>query len=270
VSLLRDALMEAARERHTSPHASTVILRDSPPHELPRTPTPARRAIDRGTTRDLGPSSLEAQQYANLCTLILLALRGSTSRVVVVTSATPGEGKSVTATNLAVSIARQAENRVVLVDADLRAPCVDRLLGVPNLPGLADYLGDTAALPDVLRPSPVEGLVVLPAGRPTTSPTLLLTSPRLSSLVTALRERFADIIIDSGPVLSLADPHVLASLADGVLLVVRAGRTRREIARDAIQRLHGSRILGLVLNSVNRGDLEASQFYERPGQPEPR
>jgi protein-tyrosine kinase len=270
VSLLRDALMQAARERHTSPDSSPAILQDSPSLELPRVPTPVRRAIDRETTRDLGPSSLEAQQYANLRTLILLALRGSPSRVVVVTSATPGEGKSVTATNLAVSIARHTKTRVVLVDADLRTPCVDRLLDVPNLPGLADYLGDTAALHEVLRSSPVEGLVVLPAGRPTTSPTLLLTSPRLPSLVTALRERFADIIIDSGPVLSLADSHVLASQADGVLFVVRAGRTRRELARDAIQRLHGSRILGLVLNSVNRGDLDASQFYEPQWQPELR
>jgi non-specific protein-tyrosine kinase len=174
----------------------------------------------------------------------------------------PGDGKSLTAANLAACLAANVEGRVVLVDADLRTPKAHSLLGVPQSRGLAEYLRGEAPIDKVLHDSPIERLAVLPGGsRPTPNPSHLLTSPRFRDLVTQLRERFDEIIIDSAPLLPLADARALAELADGVLLVIRAGQTRRVQAEDAIQRLNGARLLGLVFNGVRRSELENYYGY---------
>lgn len=260
MSLLREALKRAALGREAAGlpvTGSRRVVTTEPTSKLLRGADLQRRPVDPLIVCHSAPFTAEAQQYANLRTHLLLALGAGRSRVVLVTSAVPGEGKSLTAANLAACLAGNEEGRTVLVDADLRTPKAHALLGVPRARGLSDFLRGDTPIEATLHGSPIERLVVLPAGERVLAPSHLLTSTRFHQLLAALREQFDDIIIDSAPVLPLADARALAKLADGVLVVLRAGRSRRVQAEDAIQRLHGARILGLVFNGAPRSEVES-------------
>ena len=269
MSLLREALKRAALERQKPRPMATAAPRKPASAEPPTTALKGiystARTVDPLVVCHTAPLTGEAQQYANLRTHVLLALGAEKSRVVLVTSAVPDEGKSLTAANLAACLAGSVEGRVVIIDADLRTPRLHELLGVPRGRGLSEYLRGEAPIEAVLHSSPIEQVVVLPAGDRAAAPSHLLTSPRLRELIAALREQFDDIIIDSAPALPLADARALATLADGVLLVLRAGRTRRAQAEDAIQRLHGARLLGLVFNRARRAELQGYYGYGSGG-----
>jgi capsular exopolysaccharide synthesis family protein len=270
VSLLRDALAKARAERDGARPApapaapiATVPIPAAPPEPAlarpaaPRAPAARaalRRALDARIVAVEAPGTAAAQQYANLRTHLLLALARVAGRVTVMTSAVAGEGKSLTAGNLAAALATEGDGRVVLVDADFRTPTIHTLLGVPRRPGLAEYVEGQADLAAILHRSPVERLVVVPAGGPA-SPQA--TSRRFAELIGALREQFDDVVVDAPPVLPVADARALATLAHGVLVVVRAGQTRRDLVLEALGRLHGARVLGIVLNRVERSQTAA-------------
>ena len=207
---------------------------------LPR--VPSLRWLSRG-------AELKMEEQLRVArTNVLHALSQGGRRVMVVTSAGPQEGTSVTAASLARVLALSG-HRVVLVGGDLRAPSTTELQGSP---GLADVLTGSAYLGEALIKGAVEGLEVLPAGRTPANPSELLGAPMMRDL---LRELAADrlVIIDAPPVLRFTDGVVLAAHAGGVILVARAGRTSAEDLREAALAVEqgGGRMLGVVLNNVS-------------------
>jgi len=181
-------------------------------------------------------------------------------RHLVVTSATPGEGKTLTSANLGV-VQAQAGRKVVLVDADLRRPALNRRFELPGYSGLTSILAGEASLEDVLQPTHVDGLYLLASGPIPPNPAELLGTQRLADLMDQLGE-LADLVIwDTPPVLNVSDASVLAARADGTLLVVRAGRepySSAQRARDQLQQV-GARTLGVVLDGVAAGG--RSDYY---------
>ena len=217
-----------------------------PPEPPPITSVPARLAEQ--LVAALAPASLAAEQYRSLRTRIKRAENGRSVRSIVITSPAKGDGKSLTAANLALTMAQEFQQRVVLVDADLRRPAVHRLFGVSDGPGLADVLMGVAELDQALVTVPDHHLTILPAGVPPGHPAELLGSAAMRRTLDTLRTRYDRILIDMPPVAPLADLHVVAPMVDGILMIVRAGVTPKPAIEQALSGLDVSKVLGLVLN----------------------
>nr|WP_231598896.1 polysaccharide biosynthesis tyrosine autokinase [Corynebacterium occultum] len=175
----------------------------------------------------------------------------SASRIFVLTSANPDEGKTTTAINLAIALA-QNNARVALLECDLRRPKICEYLGMESGVGLTDVLIGSAELPDVIQKWGRQGLHVLPAGQIPPNPSELLGSDEMEKTLAQLREEFDYVIIDAPPVLAVTDAAVVAKHATGVLLVAAAGSTSRPSLREALRLLDtaGSNVLGLVLTML--------------------
>jgi len=176
-------------------------------------------------------------------------------KTLVVTSAGVGEGKSTTLANLAV-VSAQAGRKVILVDADLRRPMLHEIFRLGNEAGLTTAMMDEAALASPpLQQTEVAGLSVLTSGPLPPNPAELMGSRRMEEIIAALAERADHVFFDTPPVVAVTDAAVLATRVDGVLLVIRAGKTRRESARSAVQRLKqiNARLVGAVLTNVQVG-----------------
>lgn len=171
------------------------------------------------------------------------------SKVFVVTSALPGEGKTTTAANLAIAMA-QSGKQVGLIEGDLRRPRISEYVGAEKSVGLTTVLLGRLALDQALQPVLTPGLEVLASGGLPPNPSEVLQTKAMSEFIGELRLRFDVVIIDSPPLLPVTDAALLASISDGVILVVRRGKTSREQVRTAVERIDsvGSRILGVVLN----------------------
>jgi protein-tyrosine kinase len=210
------------------------------------------------------PGSPAAEQYRILRTRLEGRDRGQRSQFILVTSPGVGDGKTLTSANLALTMAQEFQHTVVLVEADMRRPTLAGLFGVRAEPGLVDVLVGTATLEDALVPVPGHNLFVLPAGVAAGRSTELLASSMMARLGEALRARFDRIVIDTPPVI-LADTHVLARLADGVLIVVRAGVTPRPALEHALAGVDRERVLGIVLNAVEAAPGEYAYAGQQPG-----
>ena len=209
----------------------------------------------------LAPNSLAAEQYRQLRTRLAHAESAHALRSVLITSPQKGEGKSITASNLALTMAQELQRHVVLVEADLRKPSLQQLFGLPAGPGLAEYLSGAAELKDVMKFLPVHNLTVIAAGSAPGNPAELLGSTAMRRLLDQLRTRFDRVILDTPPVLPLADVAVLAPMVDGALLVVRAGVTPKPAIENALRGFDSSRLIGIVLNESG---LEDDYRYEAP------
>lgn len=170
-------------------------------------------------------------------------------RTILVTSPSAAEGKTTTAANLAVSVAQQGL-RVALIDCDLRRSRIHSLFGIGKQPGLTDYLVGTHRPLDVVHRTTVPNLIVIPAGAFPPNPADLLGVPRMRQLLDALRDGVDLVIVDSPPVLAASEATILGTQVDGVMLVVRAGKTQREAAQQAIEQVSriGARVVGIVIN----------------------
>jgi capsular exopolysaccharide synthesis family protein len=213
----------------------------------------------------LEPHSAVAEQYRALRTRISQSEHDRYYRAILVSSPSPGDGKSVTSLNLALAMAQEFHRRILLVDADLRDPSLHKLLGIPGRPGLSDVLAGSVEIGDVMVALPDCRLTVIPAGSPVDRPTEMLGSAEMRRLVDMLRTQFDRLIFDTPPAAPLADVGVLAPLADGVLLVVRACRTPRPAIDRAIEDIDAARILGLVLNDVE--EIAADYYYASQALP---
>jgi capsular exopolysaccharide synthesis family protein len=198
----------------------------------------------------LAPKSLAAEQYRGLRTRLAHAEGATAFRSVMVTSPQKGEGKSVTSANLALTMAQELHLKVILVEADLRKPTLRRLFGLSEGPGLADYLAGAVELAEVMKFLPDHNLAVIPAGAAPPNPAELLGSIAMRRMLDQLRTRFDRVILDTPPVLPLADVAVLAPLVDGALLVVRAGVTPKPAIENALRAFDSSRLIGVVLNEA--------------------
>lgn len=181
-------------------------------------------------------------------------------QLVCVTSPGPGEGKSTTASNLAITLA-QLGTRTLLVDADLRRPLVHRAFNLVQEPGLTDVLVGTAHLREAIRPNVIPNLDVLPAGALPPNPSELLGSEAMQRLLEQLRAQYAMAIFDSPPALAVTDPSVLGAVSDAVILVIRAGETEEAPAQRALEQLRRvqARVAGSVLNGV---EPDRDRYYD--------
>jgi non-specific protein-tyrosine kinase len=206
------------------------------------------------------PQSIPSEQYGILAMKVEQWMEKSGGRVLVVTSAAGGEGKSVTALNLSLALSASLKGRVLLLDSDLRRPQVDQYLGLKTTRGFSDLLAQTGG---DIGPyiSKLGNLDVIAGGAPPVNPVGLLASPQARELLARLREEYRLIVLDTPPIVPIADSHVLAGLADGVVIVVRARQTRRELFRRAIQSLSAANVLGVVLNDVEYGDTRYAYAY---------
>jgi capsular exopolysaccharide synthesis family protein len=195
------------------------------------------------------PYSPAAEQFRAIRTRIELLNEGGACRVLAVTSALPGEGKTLTAINLSLVMAMSLERRVVLVDCDLRKPQIHSTLGLGVEFGLTEVLRGEVPLERALIEMPKEGLTVLPAGALPSNPAELLGTQRLRETVAGLRDRFDYVILDTPAAIPVSDPEIVCNLADGVIFVVRAGSTPREQVLQAMDNFSRERIVGIVLNS---------------------
>lgn len=193
-----------------------------------------------------------AEQYRKLRAQILSSLRQTSKSTFMVTSADIGEGKSVTAVNLAVALAREIDHTVLLVDADLRKPSIHTYLGISADRGLSEYLEGKVELSDVLIRTGIGNLVVLPGGTPPANPAELLSSNRMKELAQEMKHRYSDryIIYDSSPILACADTVSLSRHVDAILLVIQGARTSEKTAKEALSILPGRPMLGVVYNNV--------------------
>ncbi len=207
--------------------------------------------VDRNIFVNARPRSTVAECLRSIRTNVMFRTPQKKVRKLLITSAAPREGKSFTSSNLAAIIAMTG-NRVLLIDADLRRPALHKRFGLTNDLGLvAVFLGEST-LEEVIQPSHVPGLDVVVAGPPPPNPGEMLGNGRMEQFIEGLRG-YDFIIIDSPPVNVVADPLVLSSIVDGVLLVVEANRTSRAMVRQAGARLAetDSRVLGAIVNKLN-------------------
>lgn len=208
--------------------------------------------------------STAAESYRTLRTNLIFSQTGRALKSVIITSASPGEGKSTTSSNLAGAFAQQGM-RVLLVDADLRRPTVHTIFGTPREPGLTQVLVGQVELQAAVRETSVPGLSVLTAGVLPPNPAELLGSPVMRELLGTMMDAYDLVVLDTPPVMAASDSSVLASLVDGVVLVVRAGRTERGVAQQAVRQLTsvGARVLGAALNDPDRAAVAygGSSYY---------
>ena len=214
-------------------------------------------------TDDVSSGALE--QYRKLAATLHHAQSERGIQVVMTASSLPGEGKSLTAANLALTLSDSYHRRVLLIDADLRRPTIQRLFSLPTFNGL-----DEGLKAEHDRPMPLvqltDRLFVLPAGRPDPDPLSGLTSDRMKRLIHQARSAFDWVVIDTPPVTLLPDANLLAVCVDGVLLVVRAGKAPFQLVKRTVDTLGHDRILGIVMNAVDYAhDRNAGGYYEYYG-----
>jgi len=198
---------------------------------------------------DANMSQLSREQYRRLAAVLHDAQSNSGLRVIMVASAVPGEGKTLTATNVALTLSDSYRRRVLLIDADLRKPALHEIFRLNTTSGLIDGLESPDEVKLVLR-QVSSTLSVLPAGRPTTDPMAALTSQRMRQLIDEAKEAFDWVIIDTPPLMLLPDAHLLSTLVDGAVLVVRAASTPHEMVKRSAETIGRSRIVGVVLNQA--------------------
>ena len=196
------------------------------------------KAVSAPLITDIDPYSSRAEAYRVLRTNLQFIDPGTGTKVFVVTSPLPDEGKSTTACNLALALAEGGQ-RVVLVEGDLRRPRLSQYLGVVDSVGLTTVLVGRVDLDDALQETSHHGLRVLSSGRTPPNPAELLQSRVMADVVAGLRERADIVIVDAPPLLPVTDAALIASVADGAILVVRHGTTTADEVRGAVQRLEG-------------------------------
>jgi protein-tyrosine kinase len=202
------------------------------------------------------------EHFRRLRTLLTSA-DSAPAHVIVVTSPLPGEGKTLIATNLALTFARRTEERVVLVDADLRRMGKMRWVEPTPKLGLADVLQGSCTLDDAIIELANNPLKVLPKGRTINEGVLNLDSSQARNVFQDLRRRFGRIIVDTPPVVPFADAAVLGRMADGVLMVVRRNSTPTALYREALDALGTTRLFGAVLNDAGRSLADQHMHYDR-------
>jgi capsular exopolysaccharide synthesis family protein len=245
--------VEAAAAETTVQSAVSGVFEPAAPGRLGY--GPAERLV---VSPSAGP--LQVEQFRSLAATLIRARSDRDLKSVLITSPAPGDGKSHVAVNLALTLSESYRRRVMLIDADIRRPTLHDLFRVRNSKGLSEALkpngsGTVATLPVS------DTLVLLPAGRPEQNPLGGLSSDRLKQLIADAASRFEWVIVDSPPVVMLADAHLVSEAVDAVILVVRAGVTRFPDVQAAAETLGHERLLGIVLNAVDPDELPGKGYY---------
>ncbi len=236
---------------------------------IPFTPAPDALLVNPAKPKD-APS----EEFRSLRTRLNHLQKDQPLHTLVVSSASPGEGKSFTACNLAMSHAQLAGKRILLADFDFRRPSIDKLFGIKGAAGLTDYLLGKARIQDILYRIGDTNLHLIAAGASVQNPLELLNLSACGTLLEALRDHFDWVILDSPPLLFAADGNLLSTMADGTILVVRIGTTTYDSVARALQSLCENNVLGIVVNGAHHGELYSrysyyhDYYYERESKPE--
>ena len=209
--------------------------------------------------------SSAAEAYRVVRTSMLLSSAGNPPKIVLVTSGQPGEGKTTTVVNTAISLA-QLGSSVLIIDCDLRKPSTHKVFGINHTKGLSTYLSRDIEIDGLIHKLQIPNLSLLPCGPIPPNPAELISSERMRNLLQTLAERYDHILIDSPPLIHVTDPVILSSLVDGVILVVHGGKSTRAIAQRARQELAtvGAKVFGVVLNNVDmRREGYDEYYYQR-------
>jgi len=217
------------------------------------------------------PASPVAEEYRKLKSILVKMTSGEIHKnVLMVTSAVPSEGKSLTALNLAVTLAQEYDNTVLLLDADLRRPALHKYLNIERKVGLADCLLNNVDLSEVIVPTGIGKLSIVTAGCTVNNPAELFSSNRMKSLLDEMKHRYHDryIIFDTPPILPFAETRSLAHLVDGVVFVVKEQLASQSNVKDAIEALKGCELLGIVYNDANIAQ-NVDRYYSYRSYSEP-
>jgi Mrp family chromosome partitioning ATPase len=265
---IRHAVEKARQRRAMGPTRPTV-------ERIGRRPHPVDVSYSRTRTTALSPRTLienriiagfenraEADLYRMLRTQVSQRLSRLGGTTLAVSSAHRGEGKTVTAVNLAISLSMDVNHTVLLVDLDLRAPSVSTVLGLKAELGLESYLTGAAEVADCLVNPGMDRLVVLPTLAPVHGSSEILASPRMASLAQELRGRYPDrlIIYDLPPLLAADDSLVFMEHVDGLLLVVEHGATRSQELERILSMIDGKKLIGTVLNKARGNELGIEDY----------
>ena len=259
LAVLRDILDNTVKKRETVEELTGHGLVGTVPLDKER-----RKQVAISFDND---NSAIAEAFRKLRTNLQFLAVDNPPRVIVLTSSVPSEGKSTTAINLALALA-EAENNVVLIDGDLRRPTLHKNLDVIGTVGLSTVISGAATLSEALQKTKYPGLTVLTSGSIPPNPSELLASQTARTLITELREEFDYVVIDSPPLLAVTDAAILAAGADGVLMMVRFGHTKRDQVSQAVSNLDdvGAPILGAVLTLVPSRGSAYSYNYNYYGE----
>ncbi|HDS15873.1 MAG TPA: polysaccharide biosynthesis tyrosine autokinase [Proteobacteria bacterium] len=275
--ILKKALAKQARDRETqtlSPQPAALQQTEAPQKVAPaftaqppvrRESSPKPQAAPTTKKENFNPQSLDefkivydcrihpaADQVKILRTQMLRKLQKFGGKSVLITSPGPGDGKTINAINVAISIAQEIDRTVLLIDANLRTPAIHKFFGIKQGLGLADYLLGKATIPELLVNPGIDKLTLLPSGRPLATSSEMLGASRMADLVNEMKSRYEDrILVFDGPdILTNADALVFSSLVDGIVLVVEAEKTTRQEIKDALGRLHNANLIGTIFNKA--------------------
>ncbi len=217
---------------------------------------------DERLDKAIASTSAVFESFRHLRTRILHPSSGKPPRSLLITSATPGEGKSFICANLAHCLSQEVQQHSLMVDCDLRRPSLHEIFGLPNKAGLVNYLRDHAELKDLIIPTGISKLSMLPGGPPPINPSELLGSGVMVELVHELERRYDDrtILLDSPPLHAAAETAILAQHVDGVVLVVRWGGSRREHVKRLLETVGKEKIVAVVFNAYKSGFLDTKVF----------
>jgi capsular exopolysaccharide synthesis family protein len=202
------------------------------------------------------------EAYRSLRTNIQFCFPEGDMKVILATSAQPGEGKSTVTSNLAIVMA-QSNKKVLLIDCDLRKPKIHTIFGLINKKGLTNALVEGIDYHTLLQSSGIEGITILTAGAKTPRPTEILGSPKMVEIIDELKTEFDVILLDTSPIIPVTDAAVLSRCADGIVLVVEYGRVNYNIlqrAKDLLE-MGGTRVLGVVFNKIPKFSGQYYYYY---------
>jgi capsular exopolysaccharide synthesis family protein len=260
-SLATELLQAAERKRRGVVVASSAPVDHSDSLDqfpsLPVSILPHSRLVSVGEEESLG-----AEKFRFLAVRLRQLRQSRPLKKVLITSTLPQEGKSTVAANLACTLARRKQHKTLLLEGDLRRPTVAQKFGLGRIPGLSEWLRGETETMNVCRLDSL-GLWVLPAGSAPENPLELMQSGKLSPLMDQLTSWFDWIVIDSPPVLPLADTSMWARLADGVLLVTRKSITEKQQLKRGLEALEPAKLLGALVNGST--DAAHSDYYQRYG-----
>jgi capsular exopolysaccharide synthesis family protein len=218
-----------------------------------KTQRPAKAVVEDSTT-------VFSESYKAIRTGILLSSAKTAPQILLITSAHPEEGKTITAVNIAVTLAAQASTKVLLIDADLRKPRIDKIFDIDHSIGLSTFLAGVSDR-NIIQEGPVPNLFIMPAGPIPPNPSELLGAGLMRTMLDSLRKKYDFIVLDSSPILSVTDALLLSKVVDGTIMVIKAGKSTYEIVNRGVKALNDidARVIGTVLNAV---DIKKSTYYD--------
>ncbi len=271
---IHQALIKADADQNTG--ANFEPAKQKPPpqeHQRLKTkPTHPARSQQPATQPALDPDGTPWDERLQMATLspgitesfrrlraqILHPTQGSSPRTIMVTSSIPAEGKSFVCANLGVAFAHGLEQHALIIDCDLRRPSLSQLFGLNNDRGLSNYLQKDTDLFTLIKKTALDKLSVIPSGPPPANPSELLGSDKMRLLIDEMVQRYPDryIFFDSPPMHAASETSVLAKHVDGIILVVRWGKSGREQVRQLVQAIGREKIIGIVFNAFEKNSLE--------------